>query len=59
VVNGKTFYRITEGNITFNQGFANCSFWNQTNLAEVRDARARPHDRHRAQLRGRPCACRS
>src|SRR3989442_4929814 len=35
VVNGKTFYRITEGNITFNQGFANCSFWNQTNLAEV------------------------
>src|SRR5207249_2647843 len=35
VVNGKTFYRITEGNITFNQGFAGCPFWNQTNLAEV------------------------
>ncbi len=35
VVNGKTFYRITEGNITFNQGFASCSFWNETNLAEV------------------------
>jgi len=35
VVNGKTFYRITEGNITFNQGFASCPFWNQTNLAEV------------------------
>ncbi|HUE29439.1 MAG TPA: thrombospondin type 3 repeat-containing protein, partial [Verrucomicrobiae bacterium] len=35
VVNGRTFYRITEGNITFNQGFASCSFWNETNLAEV------------------------
>ena len=35
VVNGKTFYRITEGNITFNQGFAGCPFWNETNLAEV------------------------
>src|SRR5207247_980211 len=35
VVHGKTFYRITEGNITFNQGFASCPFWNQTNLAEV------------------------
>src|SRR5437899_1990455 len=35
VVNGKTFYRITEGNITFNQGFAGCSFRSETNLAEV------------------------
>jgi hypothetical protein len=35
VVNGTIFYRITEGNITFNRGFASCSFWNVTNLAEV------------------------
>jgi hypothetical protein len=35
VVNGTRFFRITEGNITFNQGFGGCSFWNQTNLAEV------------------------
>jgi hypothetical protein len=35
VVNGTTFYRITEGNITFNRGFGGCSFWNTTNLAEV------------------------
>ena len=35
VVNGTTFYRITEGNVTFNNGFGACSFWNQTNLAEV------------------------
>jgi hypothetical protein len=34
-VNGTTFYRISEGNITFNKGFAKCSFWNETNLAEV------------------------
>jgi hypothetical protein len=34
-VNGVQFYRITEGNITFNQGFGACSFWNTTNLAEV------------------------
>jgi len=34
-VDGKTFYRITEGNITFNRGFAGCPFWNATNLAEV------------------------
>jgi hypothetical protein len=34
-VNGTTFYRITEGNITFNRGFGACSFWNTTNLAEV------------------------
>src|SRR5207249_4329881 len=35
VVNGTTFYRITEGNVTFNNGFGACSFWNQANLAEV------------------------
>jgi hypothetical protein len=35
VVNGIRFYRITEGNITFNSGFGQCSFWNQANLAEV------------------------
>src|SRR5205823_2375958 len=35
VVNGVSFARITEGNITFNSGFSGCGFWNQTNLAEV------------------------
>ena len=35
VVNGVTFLRISEGNITFNRGFGGCSFWNVTNLAEV------------------------
>ncbi len=35
VVNDTTFYRITEGNITFNRGFGSCSFWNIANLAEV------------------------
>ena len=35
IVNGKTFYHITEGNITFNRGFADCPFWNETDLAEV------------------------
>src|SRR6185503_5500455 len=34
-VNGVTFFRVTEGNITFNQGFGGCSFWNTANLAEV------------------------
>ena len=34
-VGGTTFYRITEGNITFNSGFGGCAFWNVTNLAEV------------------------
>ena len=28
LVNGTNFYRITEGNITFNRGFGGCSFWN-------------------------------
>src|SRR6266852_601001 len=35
LVTGTTFYRITEGNITFNNGFGGCPFWNETNLAEV------------------------
>ncbi|HJQ83341.1 MAG TPA: thrombospondin type 3 repeat-containing protein, partial [Candidatus Binatia bacterium] len=35
VVNGTTFFHVSEGNITFNKGFAGCSFWNVTNLAEV------------------------
>src|SRR3989442_249378 len=34
-VNGTTFYRIPEGNLTFNNGFGACSFWNQSNVAEV------------------------
>jgi hypothetical protein len=34
-VGGTTFFRITEGNITFNSGFGGCSFWDMTNLAEV------------------------
>ncbi len=35
VLNGTTFFRITEGNITFNKGFGGCAFWDVTNLAEV------------------------
>ena len=35
VIDGRTFFHIVEGNITFNQGFGGCSFWNVTNLAEV------------------------
>ena len=35
LVNGVRFFRITEGNITFNRGFSGCSFWDQANLAEV------------------------
>jgi hypothetical protein len=34
-VNGVIFYRITEGNITFNNGFGACGFWTEVNLAEV------------------------
>ncbi|HSV06787.1 MAG TPA: matrixin family metalloprotease [Candidatus Binatus sp.] len=34
-VNGVNFFRITEGNVTFNSGFGTCAFWNETNLAEV------------------------
>src|SRR5262249_48892994 len=35
VVGGVRFRHISEGNITFNSGFGNCFFWNQTNLAEI------------------------
>jgi hypothetical protein len=34
-VNGTTFVRITEGDVTINEGFAGCAFWTATNLAEV------------------------
>jgi hypothetical protein len=34
-VNGTTFVRITEGDVTINDGFAGCTFWTATNLAEV------------------------
>lgn len=34
-VDGVAFRRITEGNITFNNGFGRCPFWNATNLAEI------------------------
>jgi hypothetical protein len=35
VVNGVRFRRISEGNITFANGFGGCGFWNATNLAEI------------------------
>ena len=35
VVNGTTFSRIVTGKVTFNNGWAQCSFWTQCNLAEV------------------------
>ena len=34
-VHGVRYRRITEGNITFNNGFGSCPFWTQDNLAEV------------------------
>jgi hypothetical protein len=34
-VNGVSFQRITEGDVTVNTGFAGCGFWTATNLAEV------------------------
>jgi len=34
-VNGATFQRITEGDLTINDGFDGCRYWNATNLAEV------------------------
>jgi hypothetical protein len=34
-VNGVAFRRITEGNITFNDGFTSCGFWTSTNIAEI------------------------
>jgi hypothetical protein len=34
-VNGVEFIAITEANITFNNGFSSCGFWNKANIAEV------------------------
>jgi len=34
-VDGITFSRITEGDITINGGFAGCPYWTPTNLAEI------------------------
>ena len=35
VVNGTQFFQIATGRVTVNNGWGNCSFWNQCNLAEV------------------------
>lgn len=35
VVQGVRYRRITEGNITFNNGFGRCPFWTPENLAEI------------------------
>lgn len=34
-VDGTTFVRITEGDLTVNDGFDGCQYWTATNLAEV------------------------
>lgn len=34
-VGGVEFRRITEGNVTFNNGFGKCPFWNAENLSEI------------------------
>ncbi len=34
-VNGVDFHQIVEGDITVNNGWSACTFWNATNLAEV------------------------
>ncbi len=34
-VNGVNFGRIVEADVTFNNGWGNCGFWNETNLAEI------------------------
>lgn len=34
-VNGVEFIAITEANITFNNGFSSCGFWNKANITEV------------------------
>lgn len=34
-VNGTTFNRITEGDLTINDGYGGCHYWTATNLAEV------------------------
>jgi hypothetical protein len=35
IVGGVEFIAITEANITFNNGFSSCGFWNKTNITEV------------------------
>ena len=35
LVGGTEFYRITEGDLTINDGFAGCPYWTPNNLAEV------------------------
>lgn len=35
VIQGVRYRRITEGNITFNNGFGRCPFWTPENLAEI------------------------
>lgn len=35
VINGTTFNRIVAGRITFNNGWQNCSAWNECNVSEV------------------------
>jgi matrixin len=35
VIDGVQYRRITEGNITFSNGFAHCPFWTEANLAEI------------------------
>jgi hypothetical protein len=34
-VDGVTFRRISEGDLTVNDGFAGCSYWTATNIAEI------------------------
>ena len=34
-VNGVTFRQIREADVVFNDGYANCGFWTQTNVAEI------------------------
>jgi hypothetical protein len=34
-VGGATFFRISEGDLTVNDGFAGCRYWNATNLQEI------------------------
>jgi hypothetical protein len=35
VIDGVQYRRIVEGNITFSNGFGNCPFWTEANLAEI------------------------
>jgi hypothetical protein len=35
VIDGVQYRRITEGNITFSNGFTHCPFWTEANLAEI------------------------